>query len=388
MAYNFDEETERRFSGCVKWTEYDPDVIPVWVADMDFRSPEPVIAALRKRAEHGVFGYEWPRTDLSELVCERMARLYNWKVHPSEVVFLPGIVCGLNVVCRAVGKPGDAAITFTPVYPPFLFAPNNQEMILQTAALKPIADGRILRYEIDFDAFKKAITPATRILLLCHPHNPIGREFTYDELNSLSQICIDNDIIICSDEIHCDLLIGEVSHTPTACLSPEIADRSITLMAPSKTFNISGLGASYAIIQNADLRKRVKKAAAGIVPELNIFSIAAFKAAYTSCDEWLEAVLAYLVGNRNTFVDYVLKNLPGIKTTLPEATYLAWLDCRESGIAGNPHQFFLEESRVATNDGESFGPGGAGFVRFNFGCPRSIMLRALDRMKSALSHRL
>jgi cystathionine beta-lyase len=384
MTYNFDELIDRRTSGSIKWNDYAEDVLPLWVADMDFRSPDPIAAALQQKVAEGVFGYEWPRRDLAELICARLERLYHWKVLPEEVIFLPGIVCGLNLVCHAFGKPGDAALTLTPIYPPFLAAPTNQEMELQTVELKAASNGSILRYEIDFDRIASTITAQTKLLMLCHPHNPTGRDFTSQELTRISEICIEHDILICSDEIHCDLLMSEIKHTPTASLSTEVAARCITLMAPSKTYNMSGLGASYAVVQNPDLRKRMKKAAAGLIPEINIFGISAFKAAYGKGDLWLSEVLAYLRNNRDLLFAFITKELPELKTTVPEATYLAWLDCRQAGIEGSPYRFFLNNSKVALNDGATFGVGGAGFVRFNFGCPTSLMLDALERMKSAL----
>jgi cystathionine beta-lyase len=385
MSHDFDEQIDRRSSGCLKWTEYDSDVIPLWVADMDFRSPEPVIEALRGRAEHGIYGYEWTRRDLKELVCARLWKLYRWQVKPEEVVFLPGLVCGLNVVCRATGSPGDAVVTFTPVYPPFLAAPENQERVLQAVELKLDATDKILSYKIDFDLVERTLTDTTRLLLLCHPHNPIGRSFTRNELVKLGEICAERDMILCSDEIHCDLNLSDDEHLPVACTSPAIADRCITLMSPSKTYNISGLGASYAIVQNERLRAQVKKAAAGIVPEVNTFAIHAFRAAYKEGEGWLAEVLDYLKANRDLVVEYVSNNLPGVRTTFPEATYLSWLDTRNSGLTGNPHEYFLRESRVALNDGSVFGRGGEGFVRLNFGCPRALLLEALERMGTALN---
>jgi cystathionine beta-lyase len=385
MAHNFDELIDRRSSGCFKWNEYDEDVLPMFVADMDFRAPDPIIEALRRRVDHGVFGYEWTQDDLAQLVCERMKRLYDWSIEPADVVFITGVVPGLNLVCRAIGGVGDAALTHTPIYPPFMTAPINQGMTSDTAELKLVLDSEIIRYEIDFEAFNAAITQKTKLFNLCHPQNPTGRAFTSEELRQLGQICIEHNLVICSDEIHCDLLMGETKHIPFACISPEIADRCITLMAPSKSFNISGLEPSYAIVQNAELRKRLKKAMAGIAPEMNIMAITAFKVAYQSCEQWLEELRLYLTENRDIYVDYVIKNFPGIKTTVPEATYLAWLDCRNAGIEGSAYEFFLKNARVAMNDGRTFGKGGEGFLRFNFACPRSQMMRALEQMKTALA---
>ncbi|MBI1799997.1 MAG: aminotransferase class I/II-fold pyridoxal phosphate-dependent enzyme, partial [Chloroflexi bacterium] len=239
-------------------------------------------------------------------------------------------------------------------------------------------------YEIDYDAFEAAITPSTRLFLLCHPHNPTGTDYSSAQLARMGEICLRHGVTICSDEIHCDLMLGGARHTPIACVSPEIAANCITLMAPSKTYNLAGLGCSFAIVQNAALRERVKKAEAGIVPHVNALGLTAALAAYRYGDDWLDALRQYLTVNRDTLVDYVAENLPGVRTTEPQATYLAWLDFRESGIQGNPFEWCLEKAKIAMNDGAAFGSGGEGFVRFNFGCPRSQVIQALDQIKNAL----
>jgi cystathionine beta-lyase len=384
MPHNFDEIIERRSSGCFKWNQYEADVLPMTVADMDFRGPAPIIEALRQRANHGIFGYEWPREDLLQLICDRMKRVYNWSVLPEEVVVLPGLRVGLSLVCAALSDGSNAAITFTPVYPPFFGAATSHGMASQTVPLKMIADGAILRYEMDLERFEAALTKSTKLLQFCNPHNPVGRAFTPDEMRQIGEICLKHDMVICSDEIHCDLLMGDTKHKPFACISPEISDRCITLMSPSKTFNISGLGAAYAIVQNRDLRHLFKKKVDGVHAEINMAGIATFKAAYKDCNQWLTELLQYLLRNRDLYLDFVLNNLPGIKTTVPEATYLTWLDCRQLSIEGNPYQFFLQNARVALNDGVPFGEGGEGFVRFNFACPRSQMISALEKMQAAL----
>lgn len=384
MNYNFDQVVERQDSDSLKWRYYGNDVLPMWVADMDFVSPAPVIRAMHERVEHGVFGYGTPSQELANLICERMYTLHRWQVTPDQIVFLPGLVSGLNVISRTTDQPGDGVLVQTPVYPPFLSTPTNQGRVLQTAELALTTNGSTLTYDIDFNVFEQAITPRTRLFILCNPHNPIGRGFTLEELTRMAEICLTHDLIICSDEIHCDLLLNGATHTPIATLSPEIADRCITLLAPSKTYNIPGLGCSMAIVQNEDLRQRLEKSAQGIVPWVNILGFAAAVAAYTDGNEWLSQVLDYLAGNRDAVVTYVDKCLPGISTTVPHATYLAWLDCRQTGITDNPYQFFLEEANVALNNGEEFGPGGQGFVRLNFGCSRSMLMQALEQMRTAL----
>ena len=247
-----------------------------------------------------------------------------------------------------------------------------------------MVNGNTVGYEIDFDAFEAAITPQTELFILCNPHNPIGRGFTREELTRMAEICVRHDVIICSDEIHCDLLLDGTPHHSIAVLSPEIAEQTITLLAPSKTYNIPGLGCSVAIVQNAALRERVNKAAEGIVPHINVMGFVAALAAYTEGGEWLEQILRYLAANRDAVVEYVIGCLPGIATTVPQATYLAWLDCRQAGIEGNPYEFFLKEAKVALNDGVAFGPSGEGFVRLNFGCSRATLMQALEQMQTAL----
>ena len=384
MDYHFDHLPVRRNTDSLKWQRYGA-ALPLWVADMDFPAPEPVLAALHDRITHGIFGYGAPPDQLTETLCARMADLYQWTVTPEQIVYLPGLVCGLNLACRAVGEPGDAVLVQPPVYPPFLSAPIHQDRQLITAELTAeYRDGQ-LYYTFDDAAFAKAITQNTRLFILCHPHNPVGRSFSIDELSRLAVICEQRDLVICSDEIHCDLLLDGRRHSPFATLSPEIAQRCITLMAPSKTFNIAGLGASFAIIQNPELRQRFKHAMRGIVPDVNVLALTAALAAYQHGGDWLEQLLPYLAANRDALTDYVDRYLPGIRITRPEATYLAWLDCREAGIMGDPHEFFVRNAGVAMNDGATFGPGGTGFVRLNFGCPRATLMAGLEQMRTALT---
>ncbi|GIV79829.1 PatB family C-S lyase [Litorilinea aerophila] len=387
-SYNFDQYVERRGSDSAKWGVYGDDVLPLWVADMDFPSPPAVLEALHQRVDHGIFGYGMEPLALKELICERMARLHRWQISPDDILFLPGLVCGLNVVTRAIGEPGDAVVVSTPVYPPFLTAPGNQDRRLQTADLAVSQvrhqDRLHPRYEFDPDAFQAALDERTRLFILCNPHNPVGRAFTPAELSTMAELCARHDLVICSDEIHCDLLMGETRHVPIASLDPEIAARTITLVAPSKTYNIPGLGCSMAIVPNADLRRRLERAKAGIVPHINVMGFVAALAAYREGDAWLSALLAYLTANRDFAVDYLARHMPQLKTTVPEATYLLWIDCREAHLPAKPQQFFLEEAKVALNDGAAFGPAGEGFVRLNYGCPRATLEEALARMARAL----
>lgn len=381
MTHDFDTLTDRRNSDSEKWRRYGPDVLPLWVADMDFRSPEPVIQALQERVAHGVFGYGAEPSELRGVIVERLERLYGWQVSEEDLVFVPGVVTGFNLACRAVAAPGDGVLMQTPVYPPILAAPAYAGLQRHAMQLTADATGR---YTVDLDAFAATITPATRLFILCNPHNPVGRAFTRDELAPMADLCLQHRIVIISDEIHCDLLLGDSRHIPIASIAPEIADQTITLMAPSKTFNIAGLKCSFAVIQNRDLRRRYLAARAGLVPGVNVMGFVAALAAYRHGQPWLDDLLAYLNGNVDFLLAYVADHLPGVRVHRPEATTLAWLDCRAAEIPGNPHRFFLERACVAVNDGDTFGPGGEGCVRLNFGCPRVVLAEALDRMSEAL----
>lgn len=392
MRYNFDQYIERRKSDSGKWGAYDEDVLPMWIADMDFISPEPVLRALHERVEHGIFGYPLGiSNDVSQtiemrlILVERMQRLYGWQIQPEDIVFVPGVVVGFNLACHTLATSDGAVLVQPPVYYPFLHAPENAGMFRQDAELSLRSDGR---YEVDFDAFQAAMTDQTRLFILCNPHNPVGRVFRPDELSRMAEICLRQGVVICSDEIHCDLVYQGYQHVPIASLDSEIAQQTITLMAPSKTFNIPGLQFSFAIIQNKELRKKYQRSGKGLVGWINLMGWVAALAAYQHGQEWLDELLLYLQSNRDYLYNYVQTELPGIRMFKPEATYLAWLDCRaaEAELArSSPYKFFLERARVALNDGAVFGKGGEGFVRLNFGCPRSTLTEALQRMKAALT---
>jgi cystathionine beta-lyase len=347
---------------------------------MDFSSPDPVIRALQERVAHGIFGYGKPPDDFYEVVQERLARLYGWRVEIEDIFFLPGVARGFNKACHAVGVPGDEVLVETPIYPPMLTAPENAGRTCRTVSLVEGCE----RYERDLDAFEQAITDRTSLFLLCSPHNPAGRVFERAELERLAEVCLRHQIVICSDEIHCDFVYQGHHHVPFASLSPEVAAQTITFLAPSKTFNIAGLSCSVGVIQNPDLRDRVKKAGTGLVPGVNVLGCAAGRAAYREGQPWLDALLVYLEKNRDYLLDYIATHLPGIKCQRPEGTFLAWLDCREAGLPDSPHQFFLERARVAVNEGKTFGAEGEGFVRLNFGCPRATLTEGLERMRAAL----
>lgn len=383
MPGYFDNFPNRRPTNSVKWKAFDEDVLPMWVADMDFLSPPAVIEALQQRVAHGIFGYTYEPQELRELIVERLDRLYQWKVQPEAIVFMPGVINGFNLACRMISlqNPDSQVIVQPPVYPPFLVAAEHNG--LQRLDIPLVDDGHGY-YEIDFQAFEAALNPVARLFILCNPHNPVGRVFTQEELTRLAEICLRHNITICSDEIHCDLIFSSQRHIPIASLTPEIANQTITLMAPSKTFNIAGLESSYAIIPNPEMRAAYQKAKAGLNGHINLLGVSATIAAYRDGQEWLTELLTYLESNRDLLANFVNQNLPGLKMASPQGTYLAWIDCRESNIPGNPQKFFLDQARVALNHGVDFGLGGEGFVRLNFGCPRNLLEEGLQRMRAAL----
>jgi cystathionine beta-lyase len=392
MPYDFDRVIDRSHTNAIKWDAYPSDVLPMWVADMDFAAPEPVLAALRGKVEHGVFGYEWAPKDLLETVATRMQKLHGWQVTADMVVAIPGIVSGFNVAARMLAKPGEGVLVQPPVYPPFLQVHQNTGMQLQMAQLRQVNSPENLQYEIDFNEFEAAMNADdvhTALFLLCQPHNPTGGIYTSQQLTRLAEICLQNGTLICSDEIHGELLLGGADYTPMATLSPEIAQRTITLVAPSKTFNVAGLFCGFAIIPDPELCKAFKQEVEHLTLHVSSLGLGAAQAAFSGdCEDWLAELQCYLTNNRNFLASYIARNMPDLRTTLPDATYLAWLDCnvlvRSGRISTTPYKFFLDKAKVALNDGATFGPGGEGFVRFNFGCPRSTMLEALERMKAAL----
>jgi cystathionine beta-lyase len=386
MRYDFDHVPDRRPTDSIKWNKYRADVIPLWVADMDYTAAEPIQRALRVRIEHGVYGYPDTHSslgmfsDLRDMLVERMQRLYNWQISAEDLLFLPGVITGLNLTCHAVAEPGGNVLVQTPVYPPFLNVAQNAGMECNDVEL----ERRNGHYEIDWEAFEGRLNKRTKLFILCNPHNPVGRVFRRDELKRMAEICLRNGVMICSDEIHCDLLYKGKKHVPIASMDTEIAKNTVTLMSPTKTFNIAGLQCSFAIVQNQALRQKLEQAMKGLVIWVNLIGLTAALAAYREGQEWLEQALHYLEGNRNYLYEYVRDQLPMLQMIKPEGTYLAWLDCRNAGIQGSPYEFFLKEARVGLNDGATFGGGGEGFVRLNFACSWVLLTMALERMKSAI----
>ncbi|MCO5068028.1 MAG: PatB family C-S lyase [Kiritimatiellae bacterium] len=375
--FDFDHLPDRSNTGSLKWDRYrERDVLPMWVADMDFVSAPEIVAALRARAEHGVFGYTIPYEDAVQETLRYLERRHGVVAQADWLVWMPGLVPALNLICRAFGESGDAVMTCTPVYPPFLSAPIFQDR--KRIAIPLRLDGE--RWSFDWDAMESAVTETTRLFILCHPHNPVGRVWRREELERLLEFCERHQLILVSDEIHCDLILDDVPWTATLALGERAEQRVITLHAPSKTYNLPGLACAYAVIPDAGLRTTFRRAARGIITEINAFGYTGCAAAYRHGEPWRQAVLAYLRENRDFLYSFVKERMPAIRMQPMEATYLAWLDVRALNLE-HPHRLF-EEAGVGLSSGVDFGA--PGFLRLNFGCPRARLLTALERMARAL----
>lgn len=384
-AFDFDHVPERRGTDSQKWQKYaGRDVLPLWVADMDFKSAPAIIEALHRRVDHGIFGYARPVQSTVDAVVEAMERRYGWKIEPSWIVWLPGLVVGLNVTAQAFAEPGDEVLTLAPVYPPFMSAPKHSARVSVTVPWKLESSSTGGRWAIDWGALERAVKPRTKLFYLCNPHNPLARVWRREELARLADFCLRHNLILCSDEIHCDLLLDPaLPHVPTALLSPEIAARTVTLLAPSKTYNVPGLGTSIAIIPDSMRRARFIRATAGIVAEVTCLGFTACEAAYRDSEPWRQALLAYLRGNRDYLLDAIARELPGVQVEAPvEATYLLWMNVSALGLE-HPTAHF-ERHGVGLSDGAYFGAAKGTHVRLNFGCPRATLVEAIRRMKAAL----
>jgi len=384
-TFDFTTPPERRHTDSQKWLKYEErDIIPMWVADMDFCSAPAILDALHARINHGIFGYARPCPSTTAAIVSAMQTRYGWTISPEWVVWLPGLVCGLNVTAQAFASSGDEVLTLAPIYPPFMSAPKNSGRHTVTVPLELDSGSEENRWTINWPALEAAVTPRSKLFLLCNPHNPIGRVWRRDELEKIADFCLRHDLILCSDEIHCDLVLEpELRHTPTALLGSEIAARSLTLMAPSKTYNLPGLGTSFAIIPDAALRAQFARTASGIVPEVNALGYTACEAAYRDAEPWRQALLDTLRGNRDRLVQFVRDALPSVEIEAPiEATYLAWLNVRALGLADPVAHF--EAHGVGLSDGAFFGAPAGHYVRLNFGCPRSTLDQALQRLKAGV----
>ena len=376
--FDFDAIVNRRGTASAKWDKYgDRDVIPMWVADMDFACAPPIVEALRRRVDHGIYGYSNPPASLIDATIAHLQSEYGWKIEPEWLIWLPGLVVGLNVVCRAFGREGADVLTAVPIYPPFLSAPVNSA---RGSVRVPMREVNGL-WRWDMEALERSVTPASRLLLLCNPHNPVGRVFSRDELQLLADACARHDLVLCSDEIHNGLILDrDKRHLPVASLDRKVADRTVTLMSASKTFNLPALGCAYAIASNADLRAKLKRAMAGIVHHVGLMGYIATEAAYRQGKDWQIALLDYLRGNRD-LVEREIAKMPGLRIGHAEATYLSWIDAR--ALQAEDAMKCFEDAGVGLYDGALFGT--PGFLRLNFACPRALLEQALERMARAVS---
>jgi cystathionine beta-lyase len=379
---DIDIDSLRRRRG-EKWSTYPPDVLPAWVADMDFPVCEPVRHMLEERVALSDLGYpiDAARRGVAESFAERARRRFDWHVSPQRIEVLSDVVQGLYLGLMALSEPGAGAIVQTPVYPPFLHAVPECGRRLIVNELRP-SQGR---YAIDFDELRASIDRDTRLLLFCNPQNPTGRAFTRDELETLAEIVLRHDLVVCSDEIHADLAYPGCRHIPFAAISPEIAARTVTLTSATKAFNIAGLRCAVAVFGSDELQARFNAYPVHSRGGLGSLGLAATALAWSEGQPWLDEVMAYLEGNRAMVRDFVADHLPAVRCASSDATYLAWLDCRALGLESDPCSFFLNEGKVALSDGAAFGPGGVGFVRLNFATARPILASVLDRMRTALA---
>jgi len=379
MTFDFDQVFDRHNTGSTKWSRYPADVLPMWVADMDFAAPPVIIQALQKRLEHPLLGYSVAQDDLRNAIVTDLWNKYAWRVEPQELVFLPGVESGFNMALNALVEPQQNVVVQTPNYPPLRHAPGHWGLNKVELSFEAMADGT---YATPLHTLRQSLEGGGA-LLLSNPHNPLGKAFPREELQAVADICVAQGAWIISDEIHAELCFDGRQHIPTASLSPEIARRTITLMSASKAYNIAGLKTSFMIIQDRALRERVNHARCGMVDSVNPLGMEATRVAYTEGAPWLAALKDYLQSNRDYLVEAVRTRLPGISMNVPQSTYLAWLDCSALGLE-NPQQFFLEKAKVGLSPGLDFGDDSQQFVRLNFGCPRALLEEGIARMERSL----
>lgn len=387
MRYNFDELIERRNTGSVKYDLLEnlfgkQELIPFWVADMDFRTPPFVTEEIGKKLRHGIFGYPIITDTFYQAIISWLLSRHGWPILRDWIVFSPGVVPAINLAVMAYTKPGDKIIVQPPVYFPFFSAVRNNERELVLNPLKE-KDGR---YLMDLEDLERKAREGAKMLIFCHPHNPVGRAWDKDELTGVLEICKKHGILILSDEIHSDLMLHGKKHIPFASLSSDAAANIVTFMAPSKTFNLAGLASSFLVISNSALRKNYTEMLERVhIGMGNTFGIAALEAAYLYGEDWLNQLLEYLEGNLEFLLRYLHDHLPVITPVVPEATYLVWLDFRKTG---KNHQeirnFLVQRAGLALNSGDSFGMGGEGFMRMNIACPRAVLEKGLHQLHIAM----
>jgi cysteine-S-conjugate beta-lyase len=388
MIWNFDEPSKREGTNCIKYDLREEtfgvkDIIPMWVADMDFNTPDFIIEALRERLKHEICGYSFRPPEYYSSIIDWIKLRHNWTIEKDWICFSPGIVPALNFCILAYTKPGDKIIVQPPVYFPFFSAVESHGRNLVYNRLKE-TDGK---WEMDFDSLVASIDCNTKMIIISNPHNPVGRVWTPEELTKLAGICLMNNILIISDEIHSDLVLPGYIHTPIASLSEKIADNTVTMIAPSKTFNLAGLSTSSVIISNTSLRNSFNRVTDNLhVGNGNIFGTIASIAAYSYGHKWLGALLDYIDHNIDFTEDYCRKMIPEIIPVMPEATYMIWLDCRKFGMSGKELQnFFVNKAGIGMNEGSTFGPGGEGFMRMNLATNHQTVMRAMEQIERAVS---
>jgi len=387
MNYSFDEIIDREGTACVKWDLRDkvfgnPDVLPMWVADMDFKTPDFITNAVIQRASHPVYGYSYRTEGYYTSIINWMKSHHGWTIERDCISFSPGVVPVLYMATLAFTETGDKVLIQTPVYPPFFDAvqKNNRQLVFNPLILKNN------RYEIDFEDLDQKL-PEVKMMIISNPHNPVGRVWTKDELLEIGRLCLKHKVLLISDEIHCDLVFNAYKHIPTASLSPAISDNTITCIASSKTFNTAGLSTSNVVASNKVLREKLDKVIQSVhIDSGNLFGSVASEAAYTHGEEWHKLLIGYLESNVNIIRSFLTEKLPAIKLIEPEGTYLLWLDFRELGMS-QPElvRFLIHDARLGLNDGTAFGTDGTGFMRINIGCPKSMLLEGLHRLEAALN---
>lgn len=397
MKYDFEQEYCRKNTDSIKWDCLQSifgreDIIPMWVADMDFPVAQPIVDALTRRAQHPFYGYTQAGPTVIEAVVERIRRKFNWEIQPEWIVFTPGVVPALHAAVRALSHPGDEIIIQQPVYYPFFSAVTSAGCQIANNGLKLING----RYEMDYEDLADKFLPRdgmhpvpsrVKAIILCNPQNPVGRVWEREELIKLGEIVIGQGAVVISDEIHCEILFRDYRHTPFASISEEFAQNCIVCMSPSKTFSLAGLEISSIIIPNEKIREEFNNIKTGILPWPNLFGYTALEAAYRYGDEWLEQAMDYLQGNLDFMIDYFKKRISRIQVIHPQGTYLVWLDCRGMGL-NDPdlRNFMRQKARVGLDDGYLFGAGGSGFQRMNIACPRPILEEALKRIEAAVNN--
>ncbi len=390
-GFNFDEILDRRASDSVKWNMdwIADDMLSMFLADQDFRSSPAIIEALQLRAAQGTFGYSLPDPALKPAIAAWLQHEQDWAVAPEQIIMQSGVNSAYEMACQMLLTAGDGVLVQTPLYGPILAAAARAGRQLQEAPLALVREGTLVRYEVDLDALRAAITPESKLLLLCNPHNPTGEVFSRADLEQIGEICLEHDLILISDEIHAPVLLGGAEHIPIASIAPAISQRTITLQSPSKAFNLPGLACSFAVVQDDDLRAQYEAFQGERLPHVNAFGLAAALAAYRDSADWLAANLAYLTENRDFTYDFLIDCLPQMRLTRPAGTYLQWLDFGWLPLAegSTPQQFFAEEGRVSLSGGW-FGAGDEGFVRLTFATPRAILQDGLERMRAAVERLL